>query len=247
MNSKETKEMGVLFKAQKRKVRRIAAVVAAVLVVALVGYLCFRSYQSAEKKYLQTIEELKDKLEEVKKEAEDRIAAYEKANKEVDIGVIQTEVKEIGELATVEYLYTDANRFSDPRQIFGFSIPFTTKSFIVKWDGIIKAGIDVGEVTLELNEERKEIIVGIPEAKILSHELNENSFETLDESSGLFNSIKVEDVHTLEAVGKEAMEERAMENGLLEKADKNAQEVLANLILAAPNVAENYTITFKTV
>ena len=245
MGSKETKEMGGALKAQKRKVRRIAAVVAAVLVVALVGYLCFRSYQSAEKKYLQTIEELKDKLEEVKKEAEDGIAAYEKASKEVDIGVIQTEVKEIGELATVEYLYTDANRFSDPRRIFGFNIPFTTKSFIVKWDGIIKAGIDVGEVTLELNEEKKEIIVGIPEAQILSHELDENSFETLDESSGLFNPIKVEDVHALEAVGKEAMEERAVENGLLEKADKNTQEVLANLILAVPNVAENYTITFK--
>lgn len=247
MDSTEVKEVTGKKSNWKMKTKLIAVIVIIVVAVMLVGYLCFRSYKSAEAKYVQTIEELKDELEEARQEAKDLVAAYEKASKEVDIGVIKTEIKEIGELATIEYLYTDANRFSDPKKIFDFEIPFTTKSFIVKWDGIIKAGIEVGEVTVELNEEKKEIIVGLSEAKILSHELDENSFETLDESSGLFNPIKVEDVHTLEAVGKEAMEQRAMENGLLEKAGKNAEEVLSNLILSMPNVAGNYTIVFEEI
>ena len=69
---------------------------------------------------------------------------------EITTSLIKSEIMDIGELATVEYFYTDAGKFEDPKQAFGINIPFTTKSFIAKWDGIIKAGVKIDEIAVKL-------------------------------------------------------------------------------------------------
>ena len=150
-------------------------------------------------------------------------------------------------MATVEYLYTDAGKFEDPARLFGKEVPFsfTTKSFIAKWDGVIKAGVDVNEVTVTVREFSKEIIVHIPQAKILSHEISEESIETLDEKNGFFNSIKIDDVRAFDTVSKEAMEQRAIENGILDKAYENAKAIIHKLVATGIPEEVEYTITFQ--
>ena len=165
----------------------------------------------------------------------------------MNIALIKSEIQDIGELATVEYLYTDAGKFEDPAKLFGKEVPFsfTTKSFIAKWDGIIKAGVKVEEITVEVSAANKEIIVCVPEAEILSHEIDNESIETLDEKNGLFNPIKVEDVREFDGISKDAMEQRAVENGLLEKAQENAESIIYKLIDTDAVRELEYTITFK--
>lgn len=120
-------------------------------------------------------------LEENKK-LSDPVVVYREATREVDISVINASIQDIGELATIEYLYTNAGKFEDPKELFGKEVPFeiTTKSFIAKWDGTIKAGIDISKVVAEENKISKEITIYIPKAKILSHEIDDESVETLD-------------------------------------------------------------------
>lgn len=189
------------------------------------------------------------KLEAEIERLSDPIAIYEEASREVDIRLINAEIQDIGELATVEYLYTDASKFEDPAEIFGKDIPFffTTKSFIAKWDGDIKAGVDISKVTAEVNESSKEIVVHIPKAQILSHQIDDESIETLDEKNGLFNKIKVEDVREFDAISKEAMEQRAIENGILDKAFENAKEIIEKLINTDVVKEQEYTITFQEI
>ena len=167
----------------------------------------------------------------------------------IDIRVINAEIQDIGELATIEYLYTDAGKFEDPAELFGKEIPFsfTTKSFIVKWDGTIKAGVDISKVTAEVNKEKKEIVVHIPEAEILSHEIEDDSIETLDEKDGLFNKIKVEDIREFDINSKAAMEQRAIENGLLDKAFENAKSIIYKLLDTDMVEELEYSITFETI
>ena len=116
------------------------------------------------------------------------------------------------------------------KQLFGKNIPFTTKSFIAKWDGVIKAGVDITKVSAEIDNSKKEILVYIPKVEILSHEIDNDSIETLDQKDGLFNPVKVEDVRAFDKVSKEAMEQRAIENGILEKAYDNAKEIIEKLV-----------------
>ena len=115
---------------------------------------------------------------------------------------------------------------------------------MLKWDGTIKAGIDIENVKITYNKIKKTITVDIPKAKIISHEPDENSFETLDQKDGLFNPVKVEDVRVFDAESKAAMEERAIKNGLLEKAEENAQNIIENMLLANPEL-KDYKIEFS--
>lgn len=177
----------------------------------------------------------------------DPVAVYEEASKQVDISVINAEIQDIGELATVEYLYTDAAKFEDPKKLFGKELPFefTTKSFVVKWDGVIKAGVDITQVTAEADDTEKKIIVKLPKATILSNEIDDDSVEVLDEKDGLFNSIKVEDVKSFDAVSKDDMEQRAIDHGILEKASENAKEIIEHLIQNDVTEESGYTVEFE--
>ena len=234
-------------KRRMKKMRKYSIVTAVVIVVVAALMIC--SYVNGTKKadmdYEAQVRALMEQVASLEDELDNAYVVREEITKEVDISVINTELHQIGELATMEYLYTDANRFSDLKTIFGVNVPFTTKSCIAKWDGIIKAGIDVMQIKTELDKGNHVITVWIPEAKLLSHEIDDESFEVLDEKNGLFNPIKAEDVKTLEAVSKDAMEQRAIENGLLDKAFENAKAVILRIMSANPDVAENYSIEFK--
>lgn len=229
----------------KYKIRLIKIVVFVVAVAVIAVIMFFNGYKSATEKSENTIKELKEENERLS----DPAAQYEIASKEINIELIKSQIQDIGELATIEYLYTDAGKFEDPAELFGKEIPFsfTTKSFIVKWDGVIKAGVKVDEITIEVNDSNKEIVVHIPEAEILSHEIDSESIETLDEKNGLFNSIKVDDIREFDAISKEEMEQRAIENGLLDKAFENAKEIIYKFVDTDLVEEMEYTITFKVI
>ena len=170
----------------------------------------------------------------------------EEISTEIDMQIVLKDIQAIGELATVEYLYTDAGKFSDPKQLFGKNIPLTTKSFVMRWDGSIKAGIrDVSDITARADTASKTIIVSLPEAEILSHTVDKDSIEVLDESGGLFNPISVSDVSKFQTESEKATEQRAIDNGILNHAQRNAEELIQNLLNANPIFQTNgYVIEF---
>ena len=230
-----------------KTVKRYLIVVAIVVSLTIVGLLLWtlfnNGYSQATEKYEDLVAEMQAEIDELSEPT----AVYIEATKEVSLDLIKAEIFDIGELATVEYFYTDAGKFEDPKQLFGVNVPFTTKSFIAKWDGVIKAGVEIEKIIVEVNDASKEIIVHMPKAVILSHEIEEDSIETLDEKDGLFNPVKVEDVREFDKISKEAMEERAIENGILSKAIENAKEIIEKLVNNDVVQEQEYVIMFKTI
>lgn len=219
--------------------RKIIVRLSIVLVVciALVGALFIGRHQ-IRKQTDEEIAELKRIIEELKKEP----IVVNPTAPEISLSVIETEIRSIGELATVEYLFTDAAKFSDSKQIKDWNIPFTEKSFIMKWNGVIKAGIDVENIDVRIDTDAMKIYISLPEAEILSYEIDDSTVEVLDEKDNVFNSITVDDKVNFDSSTKEAMIERAIESGLLEKAQKQAESVITNLLSA---FTENYIIEFE--
>ena len=186
------------------------------------------------------IKKLQDELQYLK----DNPVVVDPITPVIDLKVLESEIKAIGELATMEYIYTNAARFSDSRQILRWNIPLTEKAFVMKWDGVIKAGINIEEVNIDIKEKTKLIIIHLPKAEILSHDPDRNSVEVFDEKNGLFNSVKVEDQVKFEAICEEEMNQRAIENGLLEKAEENAKNIILKVLNALPGIEDIYTIEF---
>ncbi len=122
----------------------------------------------AEKSDLEKqIDELKEQIEELLTED----------NYVVDADTIKEEIHEIGELATLKYMYTEVGVIQDSKilKVINIRIPGTEKHAIVTMDGVIKIGIDLSDVIISSNEDTKSINITIPKAKILSDELDEKT------------------------------------------------------------------------
>ncbi len=59
---------------------------------------------------------------------------------------IEEKISRILEISTVKYNYTNVVTYKDNKKMNGFNMPFTSKSFIIKYSGYIKAGVDLNGV-----------------------------------------------------------------------------------------------------
>ena len=144
-----------------------------------------------------------------------RWSAGRSENVQIDAVVLQNQLTEIRELATVTYAYTNMAQFESSNDFYGVKVPFTTKSFILTYDGTIKAGVDLDGADVGISGTA--VTITLPEAQILSHEIDEDSVEVFDEKASIFNPFTVEDFTSFQADQKAAMEERALSRGLLRK------------------------------
>ena len=150
----------------------------------------------------------------------------------IDTVVLQNQLSEIRELATVTYAYTN---------MAPVKIPFTTKSFILTYDGTVKAGVDLDGA--EVSVSGTTVTITLPEAEILSHEIDEDSMEVFDEKTSIFNPFTVEDFTSFQSDQKAAMEEKALSRGLLAEARAKAVSSVEQLFAAA--LPDTYTVTVQ--
>ena len=230
----------------KRKMISTMIAVVLILITVVIVWIYGRNQGkiTAEAEIVKLTEELARKEEEIQKLNETPMVVTPVAPK-IELEIVYSKIDEIAELATVEYLFTDAAKFSDSKQIKNWNIPFTEKSFIVRWDGVIKAGVKLEQVKLEVNEEEGIIVVSLPKAEILSYDIDNDSIEVFDERNNIFNPIKIEDKVNFDSKTEEAMKERAIENGLLDKAEENAKDILAKMIAYDSAIEDFYTIEFR--
>ena len=151
--------------------------------------------------------------------------------------------KDIGELATQSAIVTVVHATDEPRKIFGTAVPLTRSTFIYSYDMDIKAGFDFEKIEWTANDETKTISVVLPEAEVLSEEIVEGSFKQYYESNNIFNPLSMEMTdEALMQMMKEA-KEKAIENGLLENARSNAEQILKPFFANAYDMSQ-YTLTF---
>lgn len=139
---------------------------------------------------------------------------------ELSAVVVQNQISEIAELATVTYSYTELGQYESSKEFYGAKVPFTTNKFILTYDGIIKAGVDMSKAQVESKDGT--ITVILPEAQVLSHEIDENSVKVFDEKTSIFNQFTVEDYTAFYADQKKSVEEKAIAKGLLTEAKAQA-------------------------
>ena len=157
--------------------------------------------------------------------------------------LIENRLEQITELGTVNYHYKNMGQFEDDSKVYGFTLPFTSKKFILAYSGEVKAGVDLRGLKVDVSGEK--ITIGMPEAEILSHEIDESSITVFDEKSSLFNPIKIEDMTTFQTSQKEEIENEVIEKGLLTQASESAKEIIRSMFMLDSEMFEGYQIIIK--
>ena len=136
---------------------------------------------------------------------------------------VKSELGSLQELVTQEYIYTNADkREQDAKWIFGWSRPFSNSSLLLTYDGSIKAGIDMSKIQVDVNEETRTITVTLPASEITDNNIPQESITVVEVKDGLFNEVTLDDYNNFISEQKIIMEEKAIERGLLTKADEEA-------------------------
>lgn len=156
---------------------------------------------------------------------------------------LSNQLIEINELAVTEYNYTKVGSFSDSLKFKGWVVPLTQKYFLITYDGYLKAGIDMKQVHIDIQDQK--IILTLPDIEILSHEIDEGSIHVYDESKNIFNQISITDYATFASQQKKIIEEEAIEKGLFSETATKLDKILRQYLEMIPEVAENYTIEIQ--
>jgi len=158
--------------------------------------------------------------------------------------VIAEKIAEISELAVLRYHYANAANFQDHAELNGWKVPFSTKSFTLKYNGEIKLGIDAGEVRVNIDEAGKEIVITLPPVKILSHTIDESSIEVWDQTKNIFNPILIEDYAAFAVDQKKSIEAGHVDDNMKAEAMDIAEKQLGALLRNFAGIEDAYTVLF---
>ena len=149
-------------------------------------------------------------------------------------------------LVSADYTYSNIATVSDFRDIKGIIIPLTTDKVVFTYTGTIYAGIDLNQVTFDVNNESKTIYITLPQPQKIAHEINTSSYQFETVSNSIFTSIDPEEF-TIEANAQKLKQEiKAQEEGTLStNANENAKAVLRDLLNQA-SVTNGYHYDFRT-
>lgn len=156
----------------------------------------------------------------------------------VSVDQMKVDIMEISEMAALQYDYeNDFEYDGGSLQFLGKDVPFTNKSMTVFYKGIVKIGTDMENADVSMNAAGNKVTVSIPHSVVLSHEIDEDSFQVINLDNGLFNRVKLEDDTKFRIEQKAAVEKKIREDGIFEEADKNLESQLTKYFAAAyPNV-----------
>lgn len=153
-------------------------------------------------------------------------------------------MQDIGELATQSGYFTVVNVMDDSVKLWGWSVPLTESKYIFSYDGVAKAGLDFSQLEYSVNDTKKEISVRLPEVRLLSIEIQEDSLEIYDETHNIFTPLGLSDVQESRLSMLDEIETKALENGLLDQATENAK-VLIRGFLAGRYDPDEYQFSFS--
>ncbi len=150
-------------------------------------------------------------------------------NKKSTVTVIQEKLDEMAELNTASYVSTSVLNKSDFKQILKRDVWFTKRTLIISYDSTVKAGIkDLTQA--EVTQKEDKVLVTLPEVEITGVEIDNDSFQRYDESDNAFNPVTSDYINEAQQDLKDSIEERAIEKGLLDLAETNAEKILKELL-----------------
>ncbi len=156
--------------------------------------------------------------------------------------IIEDGLKEMGILITEEYYFTQVEEMTKTKKIlFGTSEASSTYSY----DGVVSAGIDCNNVTIDKDDDNKTITITLPRSEIKTVSIDKESFKIYEEKNGIFTKFDFTDYNNSLIEFENSAKDKALEKGILDKADEGASKMIEAFARSVADTSE-YKISVVT-
>jgi hypothetical protein len=138
---------------------------------------------------------------------------------------IMDTIYEVLEITTTKYNYTNIVTFKKDKTVNNIKIPFTEKSFIVKYNGVIKAGINGEDIKVTKNT-GDTIDIQIKKCVILDHYIDQENIYVYDIKNSIFNKLTINEVFEELNKYKDEYEQQTISEGFLDEVKDNTTSSL---------------------
>lgn len=154
---------------------------------------------------------------------------YKKENIYKDnIKVINT-LSQVLNINTVKYNYSNIVEIKKDKSINNIKIPFTEKSFIIKYNGVINGGVKPEDIEI-VNNTGNEISIEIKKCQILDHYIDDKNIYIYDVKSSIFNKLDIQEVLDDMSNYKREYEEKIISEGFMEEIQENTKVSIENIL-----------------
>ncbi len=158
--------------------------------------------------------------------------------------IVEDGLRDMGKLVTEEYYFTEVVSFSSIKNYLSIDWKITESSFLASYDGVIHAGVDFTRIGVEKDEQGKTVTIRLPAAEILTIDIDPESLTVYSEKNGLGNRITLEDYSSALQELEANASEKALEKGMLERADQNAEKLIRSFVASLVDLTE-YRLAFE--
>lgn len=228
--------------AEKKKIKILAAAIAlvVVLIIVLIVVHAVRGKNKADA--LPPVTPRPSAEVVVREKEVEKIVTVEK---EITAEMVQESLHDAGVLITEEYYFTEVVSYSSIKKLWNIDLGITESSYLASYDGVVTAGVDLTKATVEKDEGEKLVTVTLPSAAIQNVDIDPESFVLYSEKAGLGNRLSVEDFNNSLVELEQTAREKAVDRGVLERADKNARTLVGGIIATLVDT-EEYRVAFKS-
>ena len=145
-----------------------------------------------------------------------------------NIKVINT-LKHALDISTVKYNYSNIIEIKKDKSINNIKIPFTEKSFIIKYNGVINAGIKPEDIKI-ISKIDDEISIQIKQCQILDHYIDNENIYVYDIKNSIFNKLDIQEVLDEMNNYKKEYEKKIINEGFLEQVKENTEYSIRNIL-----------------
>lgn len=146
------------------------------------------------------------------------------------------------DLVSGKYFYKNAVSDEDPISIGKNNLPGTTNKYVFTYEGTINAGYDLSKIDVDVDDDNKIITVKMPKMKIISSEVDDNSFKVVYKTKSAFNNNDVERNADVRAKCNKAMVKKAKSDVRFIKMTQSSARNTIKAFIKAASVTKDYTV-----
>jgi len=138
-------------------------------------------------------------------------------------------LKQVLDISTVKYNYSNILEVKKDKSINNIKIPFTEKSFIVKYNGVINGGVKPDDIKI-ISNNKDEISIEIKKCQILDHYIDDENIYIYDIKNSIFNKLEIEEILEYISSSKKEYEDEIINEGFLEEIQESTKESIKSIL-----------------